>query len=662
MACLQFICFIPLSEKVISSVNLQQILPGGYHREISLVITEFNLRLFLENNSSSGFKEVACRPYSSLFLVDFIDDLTFRLVFSTNNNNMNPYDGRNIVTYTFISETSNSIIELLYKTAIITLPNGNYLRVNRKIKDFKSPNNKIQTFIHRYRALLAWKRIFPPQISLQKLENYLLSDPAVINLQTIMELDFDIETFIHATDVIPKLNTIVIQGGANYSLLYDILKKVLLLCPHIQNIAIMYQIDHSFSNFLNFLSKQSKISIQSIQFRNSQISPSLVKSIQTLLMKHKLSLTFENCDLSQSLNRLLSIKNLTNLNLHSNLMNFQDFPQMKNLTHLSLKGCRIDICPLLSSLKEKVPNIEYLDLSKNECISELPQTISLPKTLKELFLSNVHFSSKNFAIIFKSSCFSYQPISLSLADPIFDSRKDSFSHFFDSFKKEIQNIQNPNLAALYWNHNHIRSVLLKFLLKCNNLKFVSFSGCKIKKHVIPALKKFIENHSGIQTIDLHGSIRVTFTGKLHKLFYWLKKSKSVRQVDVSKNKLNEKCITSLADLIASNSRLSQILIDDIEVDNFSSVQPLVNAIKERKESINVQFPDKAFLKLKQKGQIDDQNFNSIRALFEHPVAYKELDYAAYWQNLIDQRYPEWPFINSVNLAQIVDLNGKKMQV
>ena len=165
MSDMQFMCFIPASERIISNAYLQQILPGGEHREILLVVTEFNLHLFLETNSSSGCNEFACHPYCNLFLIDYIDELTFRLTFSSNNNQI-PFDGNNTFIYTLVNKTPSNIIETIYSTAKMTLPSSNYLRTNRKFKDIPFPNNNdkiprsYKLFMHRYRALLAWKKYF----------------------------------------------------------------------------------------------------------------------------------------------------------------------------------------------------------------------------------------------------------------------------------------------------------------------------------------------------------------------------------------------------------------------------------------------------------------------------------------------------------------------
>lgn len=641
MSDMQFMCFIPTSEKVIAHVYLQQILIGGEHKEILLVVTEFNLHFFLEMNSS-GCSEFACHPYCNLFRIDYIDELAFRLTFSSNNN-QNPFDGKNTFIYILVNKAPSNIIEIIYNTAKMTLPTINYLRINMKFKDPLIHSNdddiprSYRNFMHRYRALLAWKKIFPPQISLQKLKDYLMTKPNVIDLGDILELNLDVSTFVHATDVIPRLNTIIVPGDVKPSFLYGVLKKVFPFCAHIHTIVICKQIDQSFFNFLNFLNKQNKISIQAIQFIDCQILPSLVKSIQTLLMKHRIALSFVSCDITQCLSNFFTLmtssENLTNLSLTSVLLNeTQNFNELCNITHLTLKGCGTDIYPLLSSLEEKIPNIEYLDLSRNKCIKELPQTISIPESLANLYLSQIHWSPQNLTNVLKSCCYSKNPISLSLADAVFISRRDSFRLFYNSFQ-EVLNIENPNLGGLYWNHNHIRSVFLQFLLKCTKLKFISFSGCKIKHHVVRMLQKFIESHHSLSTIDLHGSIRVTFTDKLSKLFVWLKKSRHIKRIDISKNKMGPQYIASLAELISTNLRINQILIDKFDITEYSSILPLINAIKERKTPIYIQFPEQTFAMLQEKGEINDQNLKQIRQLFKQPYASKDQENYIQWQLL-----------------------------
>lgn len=591
----QYICFIPISEKVVSFVNLQKILPGGYHLDVTLVITEFNLYFFVENDSQPLCKEFTFHPYSRLFLIDFIDDLTFRLVFSTNNNNRNRYDGKNIVIYTLFTENSTTVIDTIYKTAKKTLPTQNYMRVNHKINVNKTNTDEnyksYELFLHRYRALLAWKKIYPPQSSLQKLKNYLSTKPTTIDLSIVTEMNADIESYLEATEVNPKMNTIIISGDMKTKFLYDKIKHILFFCPHINKIVIKNEIGQNFIDFLNFLRMHTKIRIFYIEIQNVQITTSFVKTLEEFLHKHDVEITFNQCDFTTISSDFIPIPNMTKLIFESSIMNkITHITTTTNLTELTLKGCSIEISPLLKNLRENFPSIEKVDLSQNLCELDIPENIVLPDKLKELFLSEIRWTSSNFTNMFKSCAYSKSQLSVSFSEAKFKSRRESFHFFYERFK-DIDHIENANIVSLQWNQNRIRSIFLKFLMKNNQLKFVSFSGCEVKKHVFVSMKKFVESHRSIETIDLHGSNRSTFESMMPRFLKLLKKSKSVRRIDISKNRLCKKCMKSLAELIATNTRINRIHFDDVQVEDAKSIVDLKRVIQMRKEEIFIEIPE-----------------------------------------------------------------------
>ncbi|OHT08059.1 hypothetical protein TRFO_23600 [Tritrichomonas foetus] len=634
----QFLCVIPASEKIIEYCWLQQILPKGEHRKVFLIVTEFNIHLFLDSTDQPNL--LACHPYKFLTGLDYIDEVTFRINFGS------------FGIYTFVDTKPSKILETIYEAASQTLPASKYPKFNRKIQINVKPNIN-QLLEQRYRAHLAWKHIFPTQFSLQRLRQYIKTKPIIIDLGIVEDLGIDVLTFLESTDVQPLFQTIVIPTRQNTSF-YDILEKFIPFYSNISSLIINEPIDQGVFHFLNHMTQFPTISIKKIQFNNCLITPNLIESLTLFFQKHKVAFHLVNCEVLQSEQQLYSIiQSTTNLNEFSASSvwfneNFK-LQSAHNLTSLSLRGCCIYIHDLLSTLSEKTPFLEYLDLSRNVCTRDFSSLVSLPPKLTQIYLNQVQWTPSNFYYVFKAACSLETSLTLSMASGYFLQRKNAFEEFYSMF-----DMGESNLYAFYWNNNSIRSVLLMFLMRCQNLMFLSIAGCKIKRHVSKTLHRLIEGHKTLMTVDLHGTQKATYTAFLPKFFSWMKKSRNIRRLDISKNSLDALCLSRLAELVTINTKLKQLMITDLDIDDYSSFQPLVEALKERKHVIYVKFPENDLKKLKDKGLITNELINEIRYLFRPPVSPPDQDCYEQWKKLIDQEYQEWPKIDLAKKPITID--------
>ena len=636
----QFLVLIPPAEKVIGKGWFHQVIPKKQLQIVYLISTEFDLYLFRKSIKEENEKyEMTTLPYKNLSSIDFIDEMTFRLCFDT------------IGRFVFIKDEPEKFIKNIYFSVCNVLTPKNYPKINKKV--IFIPSGDFNDMIERrYRAFLVWKQSQASHFSLQRLRHYLKTKPKFIDLGIIEDLGLDIITFLEAINEFPQFHTIVVPSRQN-SNYYKIIEKIIPLYSNVTHHIICECINQSLYDFLIFLSNFPITSIQTIQFKHCLINSKLIEHLKELLGKHQIALEFVACDIlaEQEFNDLMQKSdNLTGISMSSVWFgrNFS-LNHSKNLRKLVLRGCYLEMQHLLLNLYESTPFLEYLDLSKNFCVKEYFAPITFPPTITHLFFSQVQWSSIAFYIFFKSTCRIEKPFTLSLASAYFQQRKYSYEQFYTYF-----DLETSNIYALYWNNNAIRSMLLYFLLRCPNFKFFSIAGCKIKRHVSRTLNKFIENEKSLLVLDLHGTYKIQYTEFIPNFLNCVKKSQSIRRLDISNNKLDRYSIQKLAELITENPKIKQLLISDLDIDCFLDIQPLIDALKERKTTIYIDYPEKNFKFLQEKEDLTEEQILEIKSLFKQPISPVDQDCYEHWQRQINKEYQEWPKIDIAKKPIIVD--------
>ena len=617
---------IPSSEKIIYSKDVRQITQGGQHRSVYLVITEFNIHIF--SNHLDSIESLACHPHRDLVRIDTIDEVTFRLTYKSEN------------PYTFISQDLNKIITDIYDVVTTILLPECYPQISTPGLNLKSNHDLYYCLEQRYRAFLAWQQIYPTQFLSQSLDRFLKMRPKTIDLGIIEDLGLNVPVFLESSAIQPHISTIIVstRQQSNY---YGILQSLLQRNNTFKTLVFHEPLNETFLHFLAAIRKFRQLYVESLIFVECVITTSIYRHLEKLLEQHQASLSFTKCDVTQCETELsvLSKKcqNLTGLHLTSLWLNvdFTSLDLFANLTDLSLRGCRINIDAFITLLSASVTHIQTLDLSKNSCLKPFSAKVAFPQSLLYLYLNDVVWSENNFATIFHQVCLSKAQITLSVAEANFIDKNTSFDNFF----KKLEN-GGPGLHCLYWNCNKLTQKFCQFLLKCTNLKFLSIACCKLKRNIAYHLQRLIEGHRSLVILDVH-NIPEASKISISKIISWVKKSNTIRRVDLSGNTLDDHCILKLADCIANNTMLRQVLFDKIEVTDYSAFDILVHALKERTMIIYVQFPEEFISKMKNAKVISEEATNEIRALFKAPLSPEKQECHEQWQKLIDHEYQEF---------------------
>ena len=626
---------IPQTEDFLTSVPVQQILPGDEHRFAFICVTNINLYIFLP--TALGYDTIGCHHHRELIRIDAIDELTIRLTY------------KNESPYLFIKDESFDVLQVIYDAICDIIPPDHTPQIfTQKPLVCKPRDDLYDCLLKRYKALLQWENIQPSEFLLKCLGRILKQKPRSIDLGILEDLGFEIPIILDAISIQPMISSIIVPNHPN-SNIYNILLDYL---PHnntLKKLVFTDPIDDAFVIFFTAIRKFSLSQLESIEFVHCNILPNMIQLIILFLQQHEIEIIFTKCLISQPEINIPNMCNSSNklLGLHMTSVWFvysNEFQMaLINIQNLSLRGCRIKINKLMEVLSLNNSPIQTLDLSKNSFRDPLPNNFYFPKQLRELFLNDVLWSEPNFEIIFNLACISANNFLLSLANANFLDRTKSFDSFFKNF--------NPNgdsLESLYWNCNTLHDKLFQYLLRCTKLKLLSLAGCNIKKAIFPSLKRYIESNKSLVILDIHGTPMNHLQKSFANVIDWIKKSKVIRRVDFSFNPLKPKVVGNLAQLIIENLNVRQILISNILIDDYLTFEPIVNALKQREMLIYIKFPEELFKKFKRNGSISDDLINEIRPLFKDPLAPEKQECHEQWQKLIDHNYQEYQQIEEAN--------------
>jgi hypothetical protein len=306
---------------------------------------------------------------------------------------------------------------------------------------------------------------------------------------------------------------------------------------------------------------------------------------------------------------------------------------MLRLQQISMRGCCVKADEILTMLSRAyAPRVEVLDLSRNQCTEQFKTALSLPATLSKLIMDDVKWNYNNFITLFKLICNSAQAITFSCVHVQMNDRH------LNKFFQAIEACQAPQLLVLIWNDNPVHTKLCQLLLKAPNLKVLCIAGSRVLSDA--ALQRLLSEHRTLYIIDMHGTAVNRFGPALKGFLTAIKKSKSIRRIDVSHNKMGTQAFTRLVELIISNPKIRQVLLDDNDLPSYASFEPLLQAIQGRERPFYCRYPEEDIQFFNRTENFSEEKIAAIRAKFRPPESPLKGPGHEEWLKLIYQNYPE----------------------
>jgi hypothetical protein len=619
------------AEKQIYCSVVQQIIPGGERRRVFFVVTEFFIHLYLprQTRPDRDPQFVAKYPLSEITKLEALHEVTIRITFR-----------REIL---ILEETSATVLTDIYHN----LSCYQHPPALPAIDASLISSAAIDRFVgiqKRYRAILAWQGTFASPDATKSIDRFLKRQPRVIDLGIIADLGLNVPVFLDAISIQPVINTILVPPRAQsgfYELLWQAFQQPTTV---ITTLAIADSIDEEGEGFYKLVARLSKIatcSLNTIHFMSLDVPQLAIDKLHDLLTTGRLELSFSftKCNIHQCEDRLYSLidqpKNL--IGIHMTTVWLAESASVKNamlrLQHISMRGCCVKADEILTMLSRAyAPRVETLDLSKNQCVEPFKTVFTLPTTLERLVMDDVKWNYNNFITLFKTVCTATQQMTFSCV------RVQMNDRHWNKFFQAIETCQAPQLLGLIWNDNPVHTKLCQLLLKAPLLKVLCIGGSRVLSD--SALQKLLAEHRTLYIIDMHGTSVNRFGQALKGFLPAIKKSKSIRRIDVSHNKMGHQAFAKLVELITSKPTIRQVLLDDNDLPNYQTFEPLVHAIQARERPFYCRYPEDDMAFFNRSESFSEERLAAIRSCFRPPESPLKGPGHEQWLKLIYQNYPE----------------------
>jgi hypothetical protein len=622
------------AEKHIYSSLVQQIIPGGERRRIIIAVTEFFIHLYLPNATKSDLQFLVKYPLRDVTKLDALDEVTFRITF-----------GREILTV--VEETKSTILGDLYHNLSCYQHRALLPQIDRALIS----DEWIDLFVgvqKRYRACLAWQGTFVCPETVKSIDRLLKRQPRVIDLGIIEDLGLNVRVFLDAISIQPAITTIVVpprpQSGF-YEMIWHYVQQPTTV---ITTLTITESVEEDgFYQFLSGLTRLTSCSLQMIHFESLEVPPLAIDKLSELLAhgRLRLSLSFTKCVIRQCedrLNALMEQELLPNVSpnligVHMTTVWLTESAAVKNamlrLQNVSMRGCSIKADEILTMLPRAYPRrVEVLDLSRNQCVEPFKAPLSLPVTLSKLVMDNMKWDTNNLIALFKLVCGAGQLIHFSCVHVDMDPRR------WKDFFQAIDTCPAPQLTTFVWTGNPVHAKLCQLLLKAGSLKVLCIGGLRLPSDT--SLQRLLAEHKTLEIVDMHGTSVTQIGPNMKSLLTAIKRSKSIRRIDVSHNKMGPQAFARLVKLIVNNQKIQHVLLDDNDLPNYASFDPLVQAITQRGKTFFCRWPEEDMALFSRAENFTEEKLAAIRSLFRTPESPLEGPGAEEWLNLVYQNYPE----------------------
>lgn len=410
----------------------------------------------------------------------------------------------------------------------------------------------------------------------------------------------------------------------------------------VQHLTINQQLSNKFHSFCSCLCSNQALALKSLNFIDVEFTPEYIDFLSTIIVARDITiLSIENSLDLLSQNRLYKhiqlmhqFEKLRVLNLNNtkgiNLDGF--FNSCFNISTVYLENCEIEISDFFKRLASTKSTFQLVSLNGNQCNDNIEE-LNIPDTLQSLFLSNISWSSGNFAKVFK---FFVQKSHFQLI--IANTELDDWNSFF----KSLNRIDLPCIMSLSWENNPLHSLFMIFLRKCNSLKYLNISGCfSFNDDFINQFCPFIKQTSSLQNLKMRGTAEKHLALQTSHFFEALLLNKSIEIIDISYQKILAIGLLEFAKVLVQNWTIQSIEFDGSDVDSPSIYFSFISLLRQRGAPLDIVWPNHDFFTMISKNLMSQEQMQTIQSNFQSLFAGNPQAEAP------DREYPHSVFDSSI---------------
>ncbi|KAH0794435.1 Leucine Rich Repeat family protein [Histomonas meleagridis] len=475
--------------------------------------------------------------------------------------------------------------------------------------------------IARLRARLYAERPTVPEDLIETYEEFLKSGNNNLDFSQIAVQHYYVPLF-DSLLIIPHVTSIELPTTetAHWKEVGSFLSK----SSYISSFTTSERIDAEFPIFLEEIKKCSNKVLKSVTFSCPKITESDITTIVGIVQQCELN----NLTIVHSLNRhcidilcghLSKVKSLKSLTI-DHVEHIDPIKVICTLPDLEYFGCphsECELCSIFQTLSTLTDiSLKTLNFSGNSFKETFKKQFTLPRSIHTLILDDVDFLGTSFENLFLKMILK-NPIPLSVSIKRFKIDRSQWLSFQKKITQcvEMGNLQ-MNLQELYWEGNSLYPNFFSFLEKCKPLTCLSLNGCLngSETKTIKNLTEFISSTLCVTDLRISGSDNKKISPEsLISILNALKNdNRTIRKLDISGNKMDEKVFETLGEVLMSNRAIEYIDFTNSGVTDSTIFTKFFSILLQRGKPLNFPFPISDINKMEKDGLINKDTIKKLR--------------------------------------------------
>lgn len=401
-----------------------------------------------------------------------------------------------------------------------------------------------------------------------------------------------------------------------------------------------------FADIAKALSKNKHSSLVQFSFSRSNINSHFFKYILKMLQTISFNkLSFENAITARDFYDLmdykgiafamtslqsLSFKEIKNLSVKNFL---EQLPSLREITLVNSDTNLDELFAVIPSL-----NLEVIHVNGGHASSRLNTNIELPSTLYSISFEKIkwngntmnrtwdlcinHLSRDDLAL---KECCQKPRINLEnkklkekemvlLSFAFAQLTDDQWSDFFMSVNMKVA---CRSLAQLNWSGNPFGPEILHFMMHCSNLHILIADGCFSPDCPgIQDFTDFLNKFNRIKILSIRGTDEIKLSVASQIMFPNLKNNKSLVELDVCDNDLEDDGLADLGKLLMKNKNIKKIRFENNDIQSGTAYYSFFEMLKTRGTKLDILYPDKEIYSMHKAKILDGKSVNYILQCYE----------------------------------------------
>ncbi|OHT07772.1 hypothetical protein TRFO_23874 [Tritrichomonas foetus] len=455
------------------------------------------------------------------------------------------------------------------------------------------PQPTSHSILFRLNTQLNMHKVEINEKNLKSFTNRFFTHSNSISLNKFKSMDKFLPLFFPCLSMSPFINELEIDTSSIPNI-FSIMLQQIESFDRISHIKISSTENEEILKFI----KRAK-NVNSISFQNCKIKD--ITNLNSLIQrKYITSIGFDSSIDIETLHMLLNLSSFEKLKYFRVSHLKIDFgfciQKFKHLYQISLTYCNLmvgNVLDLISS--NNLHNLRKIDLSGNIGNGFTNPDPKLPANLSTIFVDDIEWKSSQLLYFFEICSDRISNLSMN------KTKCDNWNEFYENLSNQMNLLKS--LKTLSWNENQFHESFVNYIKVLPKLKELSVCKCSDINSIIN-----IAIGNKIQSLN----IKEMKTENIKSFIERIPDMKSLKQIDISFNSIDDESFTLLADSVF-NSEIEFISFDGSKISSHNSLIYFAKKLATRELPLKISYPLNDFGRFK----LTKLELSDLIALFDN---------------------------------------------